>query len=102
MNRYRLYVGLACHNDPLPVVKGSEVYKTRLETLKRLTDGSFEAYTLFGGESCWKGTSEPSIVIEIFEEGSFKVKVLAQLIKVALLHQEAILYTCEKVESELL
>lgn len=76
--------------------------KNSSAVVKMIGEHGFHAATVYMTEGLWNGKTEPSIVIEIIEDGKDKeIRELAQAIKV-FNHQEAVLVTRSSVDVDMI
>ena len=74
------------------------------EAVQSLASNRFDAYTLIPSRGSWKGTTEPSLILEVVgndDDSYLAVHALATDIK-ALNHQDAVLITRTPITQELI
>lgn len=68
--------------------------------VEEIANAWFDAYTIVEATGYWKGTREPSLILEFLTDKASTVRVVAQLIK-GHNAQEAVLVVSSEVDSEL-
>jgi len=68
--------------------------------VEEIASAWFDAYTILEATGYWKGTREPSLILEFLTDKASTVRVVAQLIKGHNV-QEAVLVVSSEVDSEL-